>query len=123
MSLLSPLSDTHPYKNQIDGLPVLFQYLEEDTEEDRCLPALSVLSALTQNNPKVQDEVLQLNPVPRLCHFILRPNASDKLMAKAIGALSALIRGHVDAEKVFLANHGQEILSAALVSQSPSLSQ
>lgn len=119
---------------QIGGLPTLFRYLqspgdnggggpasasatvepESDTEEARVLPALSVLAALTQNNPRVQAEVLgycaqqQLDLLALLCGLAgtaqqqqqeeeqeqkqQRRRQSVRLRAKALHALSCTVR-------------------------------
>lgn len=135
---------------QVGGLPTLFRYLQPGPsnangdgqsvavpEEARALPALSVLAALTQNNPRVQAEVLaycaqqQIDLLALLCGLVVgtaaagpadstqerrRPRHSVRLRAKALHALSCTVRAPAPTplEARFVAVWAQPLFRAAL---------
>ncbi len=114
---------------QIGGLPTLFKALQQQQQgqghdQDKALPALSVLAALTQNNPRVQAEVLGYCAQPSvgidllalLCGLVEGPGSSARLRAKALHALSCTVRspGPTALEARFVSDFALPLFRAAL---------
>lgn len=119
---------------QVGGLKTLCNYLELPLDtvknERRVLAALSVLAALTQNNPRVQTEVVaycarpdvELDLLGLLCGIVLLPQGEGKnehsarLRAKALHALSCTVRspGPTPLETRFVSEWALPVFRAAL---------
>jgi len=80
---------------KLDGLSIVKRMLDGDKEQLHCI-SLSLISELAQNNPKVQIQVLLKELHPDVIKF-LESSATAKLKLKALGAISACVKGHIPA--------------------------
>jgi len=87
----------------LQGLPFLIGCAtqEEGVPVSIRVAALGVISTLCQNNPPVQDELLERGAIKRLSDLIFDERSSDALKTKGVQAIGAIVRGHELAENVF----------------------
>eukprot|EP00979_Chaetoceros_neogracilis_P000462 scaffold107_cov269-Chaetoceros_neogracile.AAC.54 len=80
---------------------------------------LAVLGTLNQNNPAVQQKMLEEGNIPKLIDLFfaeyLQTNSCTIIQARALQAMSCSIRNHHMAEQIFCMNQeGRKMIEAAL---------
>ena len=80
--------------------------------------AAGVIGTLAQNNLSVQEEIYQKGTVDRLATVCLASTSSSQLSAKALYAISCIVRNHAAAETDFILRHSESIFAKALMSRS-----
>ncbi|KAL9267132.1 Hsp70 nucleotide exchange factor FES1-like protein [Drosera capensis] len=109
--LVEPIDNANDL-NKLGGLVAVIKELDNVEWEIRKLSAW-VLGKASQNNPVVQDQVLQLGALKKLI-MMVKSNFVEEA-TKALYAVSALIRNNFDGQRMFYAEAGdlmlQEILS------------
>ncbi|CAG9538410.1 unnamed protein product [Cercopithifilaria johnstoni] len=86
---------------KLGGLVEVIRFLKSDSDSVRCEIA-RLIPLLAQNNPNVQDIILETDLLPYLLNVLEEINASEELLMKALSSLSSIIRAH---EKAFSQFH------------------
>jgi hypothetical protein len=89
---------------KLGGLKLFSQILRLDSTRDSVrLKVLGVIGAVAQNNPDVQGDAVQRGLVEQLSELILLADESSlELKAKALFAISSIIRGFPAGERAFV---------------------
>ncbi|KAJ4961185.1 hypothetical protein NE237_021095 [Protea cynaroides] len=93
--------------NKVGGLPVVIRELDNSNAEIRSTSAW-IIGKASQNNPVVQKQIIELGALKKLMVMVKSRSAEEA--AKALYALSALIRGNLDGQELFYAEGGELML-------------
>ncbi|CAH8268311.1 unnamed protein product [Arabidopsis lyrata] len=104
--LVEPIDNANDLSKS-GGLRVVAGELNHDDTEVRKLAAW-VLGKASQNNPFVQEQVLELGALTTLIKMV--NSSSDEEAVKALFAVSALIRNNIAGQDMFYAAHGYIML-------------
>lgn len=87
----------------LQGLPFLLGCVTQQTGVPDAIrmACLGILSTLCQNNPPVQQQLLELGAIKSLSDLCFEESSSTSLKAKAVQAISSIVRSHELAENVF----------------------
>ncbi|KAK1259949.1 hypothetical protein QJS04_geneDACA021491 [Acorus gramineus] len=109
--LVEPIDNANDL-NKLSGLVAVIRELD-NSESDIRTTAAWVLGKASQNNPFVQDQILELGALMKLMKMT-RSSFTEEAV-KALYAISALIRNNVGGQEMFYAQAGgillQEIMS------------
>lgn len=109
--LVEPIDNANDL-HKLGGLSVVIRALDNPDSEMRMTSAW-IIGKASQNNPVVQKQVLELGGLPRLMKMVKSSFIQEA--AKALYAISALVRNNVDGQELFYAEAGdlmlQDILS------------
>ncbi|CAB4025571.1 Hsp70-binding 1 [Paramuricea clavata] len=105
---------------KLGGFDILLKYLD-DSSSILQWKALSVLGLCLQNNTFCQDQALKLNILPKLLEMVDTEFSDSQVNVKALYALGCLIRGHDEAERLFISNDGFSYLLRALQQNIPKI--
>lgn len=109
--LVEPIHNANDL-NKLGGLFVIIDQLNHPDPDTRKLAAW-VLGKASQNNPTLQNQVLQLGALPKLMEMVKSEVLEEA--NKGLYAVSALIRNNLDGQRLFYAEAGgfllQDILS------------
>ncbi|VDK73638.1 unnamed protein product [Litomosoides sigmodontis] len=94
---------------KLGGLVEVIRLLKSDCDSVRYEVA-RLIQSLTQNNPNVQDFVLETDLLPSLLNILEETNASEELLVKALSSLSSIVRGHKKAFSQFNQQKGLETI-------------
>ena len=78
--------------------------------------AAGVIGTLAQKNLSVQEDIYKLGTVDRLTTVCLASTSSSQLSAKALYAISCIVRNHAAAETDFVLRHSGSVFAKALTS-------
>jgi nucleotide exchange factor SIL1 len=104
--LVEPIDNANDLSKS-GGLRVVAGELNHDDTEVRKLAAW-VLGKASQNNPFVQEQVLELGALTTLIKMV--NSSSTEEAVKALFAVSALIRNNIAGQDLFFAAHGYIML-------------
>jgi len=76
--------------------------------------AAGVMATLSQNNPPVQEAMLQAGYMVLFSDLLQEEGLEESVKLRAFGALSSLVRSHAEAESAFSATEGPELLKILL---------
>ncbi|XP_042485558.1 uncharacterized protein LOC122065767 [Macadamia integrifolia] len=93
--------------SKLGGLAVVILELDNSNLEIRSTSAW-IIGKASQNNPVVQKQILELGALKKLMGMV--KSSSEEEAAKALYAVSALIRGNLDGQELFYAEGGDLIL-------------
>ncbi|KAL3994496.1 hypothetical protein ACH3XW_21960 [Acanthocheilonema viteae] len=92
---------------KLGGLVEVIRLLKSDYDSVRCEIA-RLIPLLAQNNPYVQNIVLETDLLPYLLNVLEEINASEELLVKTLSSLSSLVRGHTETFSQFYQLRGLE---------------
>jgi len=75
---------------------------QEVPESIRC-GSLQILSTVSQNNPPVQQQLLEIGAIKTLCDLFFLESTKDKTRTKIMQCISSIVRNHDVSEQVFTA--------------------
>lgn len=106
--------------NTIGGFPVVLRTLAEDAEPRLQAVAAWVVGTAVQNNRELQLVLVELGALPSLLR-LFGAHAAPEVRAKALFAVSGLLRACPEAQRQLGAHEGVSALLAALSDSSPKL--
>uniref|UniRef100_A0A8R1XN97 Nucleotide exchange factor Fes1 domain-containing protein n=1 Tax=Onchocerca volvulus TaxID=6282 RepID=A0A8R1XN97_ONCVO len=92
---------------KLNGLVEVIRLMKSDCDSVRC-EMTRLIPLLAQNNPYVQDVILQTDLLPYLLTILEEINASEDLLAKSLSSLSSIVRTHEKAFRQFYQLKGLE---------------
>ncbi|XP_042495506.1 hsp70 nucleotide exchange factor FES1-like [Macadamia integrifolia] len=104
--LVEPVDNANDL-SKLGGLAVVILELDNSNLEIRSTSAW-IIGKASQNNPVVQKQILELGALKKLMGMV--KSSSEEEAAKALYAVSALIRGNLDGQELFYAEGGDLIL-------------
>jgi len=108
--LVEPIDNANDL-HKLGGLSVVIRALDNPDSEMRMTSAW-IIGKASQNNPIVQKQVLELGGLPRLMKMV--KSSFKQEAAKALYAISALVRNNVDGQELFYAGAGDLMLQDML---------
>lgn len=86
----------------LQGLPFLLGCVQQDAvPESIRLVSLGILATLGQNNPPVQQQLLELGAIKTLSDLFFKASTTNSIKAKVMQSMSSIVRNHEVAEAVF----------------------
>mmetsp|Transcript_88335 Transcript_88335/g.245902 ORF Transcript_88335/g.245902 Transcript_88335/m.245902 type:complete len:342 (+) Transcript_88335:91-1116(+) len=108
----------------LQGLPFLLGCVQQpEVPESIRQVSLGILSTLSQNNPPVQQQLLEMGAIKTLSDLFFEDTTSNATKAKIMQSISSMVRNHELSENVFVSlPQAPELLVAGLDPASASLS-
>nr|GLL49403.1 nucleotide exchange factor SIL1 isoform X1 [Ipomoea trifida] len=110
LELVEPIDNANDL-HKLGGLTVVIGELYHSATEVRALAA-EVLGKASQNNPRVQKQVLELGAMAILVK--MAKSCSVEEVTKALYAISALVRNNLDGQELFYQEAGYSMLQDIL---------
>mmetsp|Transcript_9289 Transcript_9289/g.23653 ORF Transcript_9289/g.23653 Transcript_9289/m.23653 type:complete len:330 (+) Transcript_9289:97-1086(+) len=90
--------------HKLGGFKTVIELMQDPEERIRC-HALEVFATVVQNNPKTQEWAMELGALPPVVATLDNDKTSETEQAKAMLAVSSLIREHTGATVAFIKTH------------------